>query len=85
MISARDPGVANWLDTRGYGSGSVIMRWQGVTVAKDNSSPAELIVDSKVVSLNELKVTLADGVPMMAGGRCQELEWRKVAYERRLR
>ena len=85
VISARDPGVANWLDTRGYGSGSVIMRWQGVTVSKDNS-PAELITDSKVVSLNELKVSLPDGSPMVAGGgRCKELEWRKTAFERRLR
>jgi len=30
VISARDPGVANWLDTGGFDSGYVFVRWQGI-------------------------------------------------------
>ncbi len=85
VIASKDPGVANWLDTGGHGSGAVIMRWQGVTVARDGS-PAELIKDSKVVALDELKMVLPEGVPMTSSAeRCQALDWRKTAYERRLK
>ena len=85
VITRKDPGVANWLDTRGYGSGSVIMRWQGVA-ASENGKPAELIRDSRLVPFDELMNTLPDGVPMMsADARNLELQRRKLAYERRLR
>ena len=30
VISARDPGVANWLDTESHESGLIMMRWQGL-------------------------------------------------------
>ncbi len=30
VISTRDPGVANWLDTESHKSGLIMMRWQGL-------------------------------------------------------
>jgi len=30
VISARDPGIENWLDTEGHRRGLVFMRWQGL-------------------------------------------------------
>lgn len=30
VISARDPGIANWLDTESHESGLIMMRWQGL-------------------------------------------------------
>lgn len=37
VISARDPGVWNWLDTDGRHAGLIMLRWQGV---KDKPTPA---------------------------------------------
>jgi hypothetical protein len=84
VIAAQDIGVANWLDTRGLGSGSVILRWQGITKT-DDPAPA-LILDSRLVSLDALETALPEGVPMMSReGRDHELLARRVACERRAR
>jgi hypothetical protein len=84
VIAGKDPGVANWLDTRGLGSGSVILRWQGISASND-PAPA-LIRESAVVPLAMLEDALPEGVPMMsAAARARELRDRKIAYERRAR
>jgi hypothetical protein len=84
VIAARDTGVANWLDTRGLGSGSVILRWQGITTT-DDPAPG-LILDSRLVALEDLRAALPEGVPMMSGeGRERELFDRRIACERRAR
>lgn len=84
VLSQKDPGVANWLDTRGNQSGSLIIRWQGLTLPADGS-PAALVKDAKLVALADLKSALPDGVPLEdAAGRQRELTWRKAAFERRL-
>ncbi len=84
VIAAKDTGAANWLDTRGLGSGSVILRWQGITKT-DDPAPA-LILDSRLVSLDALQTALPDRVPMMSeAGRAQELFNRRIACERRAR
>jgi Protein of unknown function (DUF1214) len=85
VLSERDPGVANWLDTRGIESGSLIMRWQGVTPPADGSQ-ASMVRDAQLVAFDDLKSVLPKDVPMItADARRAELQRRKIAFERRLR
>lgn len=84
VISAQDPGVANWLDNRGFGAGSIILRWQGIAHS-DSASPA-LIRESKLVSVDDLKHMPTGDVPLLsAAARQHELQRRRIAYERRFR
>lgn len=85
VLSQRDPGVANWLDTRGYQSGSLIIRWQGLEVPADGS-PAELVHGAQLVSLSELEAALPAGIKKItAAEREEELAIRKAAFGLRLR
>lgn len=84
VLAHQDPGVANWLDTMGHASGSLIMRWQGITTTGDAAPP--LVREAKLCRVADLKKVLSADVPMMsAEGRKLELQRRKLAYERRLR
>ena len=58
IISARDPGYANWLDSGGHGSGIPVLRWQGLPAGAD---PAAAIKTVKVVKLADLAATLPPG------------------------
>jgi hypothetical protein len=51
VISEKDPGVANWLDTTGVNSGIGILRWQKVPANMTNDG---LIREYKVVKLPEV-------------------------------
>jgi hypothetical protein len=51
VISMRDAGAANWLDTVGMRDGIGIFRWQAVPASMTN---AGLIRDFRVVKLTEL-------------------------------
>lgn len=51
VVSAKDPGVRNWLDTAGYGKGMIQGRWTGC-----DSQP---IPEVKKVKLGEVKKLLA--------------------------
>jgi Protein of unknown function (DUF1214) len=68
VISARDPGVMNWLDTSGYPKGAVQGRWFGAderptpTMVKVKLSDvaAHLPADTKRVSLDERDAAMRD-------------------------
>ncbi|MEY3703454.1 MAG: hypothetical protein RLZZ561_1074 [Pseudomonadota bacterium] len=55
VISAKDPGVVNWLDAGGHNSGIVTLRWQGVS---QGGSADQAIRQISVVKLNQLDSTL---------------------------
>ncbi len=57
VISAKDPGVANWLDTNGAANGDIALRWQGAEVS---SIPRPTF---EVVSINDIKNYLPDDTP----------------------
>ncbi len=72
VVSARDPGVPNWLDTEGFPRGVVMLRWDGLPVAElpDGQAPnAELVAfdavrdalpqDEPVVSAEERAAAIA--------------------------
>lgn len=70
VLSAVDPGVANWIDTIALSEGWMMVRWQGVPPGAD---PSLFIRDVQVAALNELATVLPPGVPLidLIGRRAQ--------------
>lgn len=61
IVSPRDPGVANWIDTTGLHEGFVLLRWQVVPQAAEKDA---LVRDCRVVNLSDLPAM--PGVPRTA-------------------
>jgi hypothetical protein len=79
VIAARDPGVANWLDTVGMADGFGIMRWQAIPA--DTKSEG-LIRDFRVVSLAD--VASIKGLPRVSPAqRRARVAARAAAYSSR--
>ncbi|MAT50989.1 MAG: hypothetical protein CMK32_07385 [Porticoccaceae bacterium] len=78
VISAEDPGVANWLDTGGLREGSMMLRWNG---ASSGPEPA-----LRAVPLADLKQALtADTVFVTPEQRQEQLRERRRAVQFRRR
>lgn len=74
VISHRDPGIANWLDTGGHRRGLIMMRWQGLPapLAERQQPQAQL------VPLADLRKHLPADVQLMnAEQRSQQLLLRR--------
>lgn len=84
VISATDPGVHNWLDTRGYLAGTLLIRWQYLeNLSFKNIDDAILI--QKVVKLADLSTFLPkDTEKVSPEDRKKILEDRAKSYNRRL-
>lgn len=54
VVSARDPGLANWLDSGGAKSGMVIARWQGLPAGADASFAFRKVSIVKLADLPRL-------------------------------
>ncbi len=65
VVSARDPGVPNWLDTAGYGRGLMQGRWTGC-----DSQPIPAV---HKVLLSDLRKSLPPQTPMIAPDERQRL------------
>jgi hypothetical protein len=78
VIAARDPGVANWLDSCGLHQGSIFVRWQKL--------PPHLPADAvgvrsvRVVNIRDLDPSLARITPQ---SRQQQTAQRAIFYARR--
>ena len=59
VISARDPGYANWLDGGGFASGIVVLRWQGLPGNVDQSRGFRKV---EVIKLSNLARSLPEGM-----------------------
>ena len=80
VVSASDPGVPNWLDTGGFATGYVFMRWQGLagTLGEAEAPAAE------VVKLAELRASLPADTPVLdAAARARQLAARRVTPMRK--
>ena len=64
VVCRRDPGVANWLDTCGYGQGPMIVRWLR---AEDTPVPR-----TRVVAIDELDAQLPASTPRVDAAARQE-------------
>lgn len=58
IISARDPGYANWLDSGGFSSGIVTLRWQALPAGVDHMSAVQRVA---IVKLFELATAVPTG------------------------
>jgi hypothetical protein len=55
VVSAKDPGVPNWLDTAGYASGAIQGRW-----AECSSSPIPTV---RKVDVSQVRASLPSATP----------------------
>jgi hypothetical protein len=83
VISPRDPGVHNWIDTCGRHEVLMLYRWQGLPRDKLRNGPA--LSPLQVVKLRDLdRVLPRDCVRVDAGARRRQLEARTAAFRRRI-
>ncbi|MEV5838732.1 hypothetical protein [Nocardia sp. NPDC052112] len=80
VISTRDPGVHNWVDTTGLPQGTLLMRWQAMP-----RGPLPVIppLTTQVVDLTQLPGVLPAGTPMVTTQRrAAQLDRRRAGYRR---
>lgn len=78
VVSAKDPGIPNWLDTEGRPDGMVSYRWIGA-----NTAP---VPRTQVIALDELRSHLPDETPSFGGDdRRAQIERRRAGVTRRFR
>ncbi|WP_141564531.1 DUF1214 domain-containing protein [Mycolicibacterium palauense] len=77
VISATDPGVANWLDTTGIDAGDVIVRWQNLQ-GEVTTEP----IDAQLVPVADVMDYLPEGtVTVTPGQRRALLKQRLLSYD----
>ncbi len=80
VISPRDPGTHNWLDTMGQTELRVNLRWQGL-----GSSARAPALETRVVNLSELSAALPPGVHKITEkGRRMQIADRQREFDRRI-
>jgi len=80
VISRRDPGVPNWLDTAGTARGYLFMRWQGVPAPLG----PEYAPSARLAKLAELRGVLPQDTPVVdAEERAEQLAARRHAPSRK--
>ncbi len=83
VISPRDPGVANWLDTSGLNEGGLAIRWEGLAAPVED--PDAAIREMRVVKLAELDAVLPAGTRRVSAGERRELaEQRAASWQNRV-
>jgi hypothetical protein len=79
VVSARDPGIANWLDTTGLRRGVILTRFDGM---RDLPFPSEKYPRAEKVKLADLWKVLPAGTPRItAADRERELAQRRRAVQ----
>jgi hypothetical protein len=82
VISAKDPGVFNWLNPGGLQDGAMAVRWEGL--------PADAPIENgfrgaRVVKLTDLASALPDGIARATPeDRAQQLAARKAGFQLRI-
>lgn len=80
VISHRDPGVQNWLDTEGHRRGLIMMRWQGL----DEPLAEVLHPRAELVSFKDIRELLpADTAPFSSAQRRAQIQARRAAVHER--
>lgn len=80
VISARDPGVANWLDSGGHRHGTILLRWQHLPEGA-LPPPAEVSIVPVAEVLGHLP---ADVARMTAADRARQRQARRRDFDRRM-
>ena len=81
VVSAKDPGAPNWLDTEGFSRGVILMRYDGLEAAE---IPDEHHPTAMLVKLSELQASLpADEPTVSPQERADQLAARRRHVQRR--
>jgi len=73
VVSRRDPGIANWMDTRGHGEGTVVFR--------NYRSPTEVVPRVTKVAFADIDKHLpADTRKVTPAQRADALRWRREGF-----
>lgn len=76
VVSAKDPGVPNWLDTAGYPRGAVVGRWAGC-----DSQP---VPSTQKVPLAKLREILPPNTPVVTSAQREAvIRERRAAFQQR--
>lgn len=83
VVSVRDPGVYNWIDTVGLNEGTIMARWQNIPATTPTSGgPA---ISTQIVKLVDLPAYLLPGTQFVnSGQRAQQLQERAAGYAQRV-
>jgi chemotaxis protein histidine kinase CheA len=83
VLSAKDPGYANWLDTGGLRDGALVVRWE--LFSRPTTSLDKAVREVRVVKFDQLASSLPNGVKKVAPNvRKQQLAAREADYSNRL-
>jgi hypothetical protein len=81
VISIKDPGIYNWLDTTGLHEVLVANRWQGLPAQGSHNPPK---IESRIVKFSALASALPPGVrTITADERKTQIAERQASYDRR--
>lgn len=82
IVSHRDPGVANWMDTDGLHEGCMAMRWEGMHAPV--ADPHDATTGARVVKLDMIRSALPADFPSVGPAeRAAELAGREADYKSR--
>lgn len=82
VVSSRDPGVANWMDTDGLREGCMAMRWEGMHAPE--ADPDDAVISVRLVKLDDVRSSLPADFPSIGlAERSSELAGRQLDYEAR--
>jgi hypothetical protein len=80
VISHRDPGIQNWLDTEGHRRGLIFMRWQGL----EQALPEQQHPQARLVSFADLASELPADIPAFdEAQRRQQIQQRRANVHER--
>jgi hypothetical protein len=85
VLSAKDPGIHNWLDNNGFREGLMLVRWELFPQPLAAEAVAKLVREVRKVKLRELASALPVGVVgVTAAERRQQLDTRAAGFARRV-
>jgi Protein of unknown function (DUF1214) len=76
VVSKKDPGVYNWIDTTGLKYPKIMLRWQQLPKDPNAQSPE---IEGKLVKLSDLKQALPDGIKFVSGQERNEQIQQRIA------
>lgn len=81
VLSGKDTGVYNWVDTKNLGQGTIMVRWQGLP--KGNGEVKGIDIFTQVVKIDDLdKVLPKETKKVDPEGRKKQIEKRREEYRR---
>ena len=86
VMSLKDPGVYNWIDSGGLRDGIAVVRWELFASAANAAVAEQAVREVRKVTFSDLASALpADVVRVSAAERKQQLIDRQADYEKRVR